>query len=161
MIKHLKHIVVLLVLSCQSLEKPPKPEVFIEEDKMVAILTEMASVKAAKTTFRKVLEMHKINPESYILKKHNIDSIVFVKNNVWYTNQSEVYSKLITRVKDSLEASQKKFERLKKEEDSLKRVKEDSIRKAKDTLLSGKEKLDRLKEDLEEQFDEEEEEWVH
>ncbi len=130
-------ILILAVFSCQSLDKPPKPEVLIEEDKMVEILTDIAFVKAAKTTYRKVLEIEKINPEAYILKKHKIDSAVFTQNNIWYASQLEKYEQIFTRVKTNLEASKNKYEKLKKEEDSIKKV-QDSIKKIKDTLDTKK-----------------------
>ncbi len=126
-------VVVLATFSCQSLETPPKPDVIIEEDKMVEILTDMAFIKAAKTTYRKVLEIEKVNPETYILKKHNIDSAVFAQNNIWYSGQLEKYADIFTRVKKNLETSRDRYEKLKKEEDSIKKV-QDSIKKAKDKL---------------------------
>ncbi len=131
--KNIYILILVAVFSCQSLDKPPKPEVFLEEDKMVEILSDIAFVKAAKTSFRKVLEIEKINPEAYILKKHKIDSTVFAQNNIWYASQLEEYEKIFTRVKSNLEASKNKYENIKKEEDSIKKI-QDSIKKAKDTL---------------------------
>jgi len=122
---------ILIVFSCQKLEKTVEPENLIAEDKMVEILTDIAFVKAAKGSYKKVFDIEKINPEAYILQKHGIDSLVFAENNRWYTGQLDEYEKIFNKVKSNLEASKTKFERLKREEDSIKEIK-DSIREAKE-----------------------------
>ncbi|MBP2831420.1 DUF4296 domain-containing protein [Aquimarina sp. U1-2] len=126
-------LIFIVAFSCQTLDKPQKPEILLGEDKMVAILSDLAFVKAAKTSFRKVLETKHINPETYILQKHHIDSAVFAQNNAWYTHQQEAYEHILTQVKSNLEASKAKYEAIKKEEDSIKKV-QDSVKKAKDSL---------------------------
>ncbi|MHA7056566.1 DUF4296 domain-containing protein [Aquimarina sp. M1] len=118
----------LLVLSCQNLDKPSKPDNLLAEDKMVEILTDIAFVKAAKGSYKKVFDIEKINPEEYILSKHGIDSLVFAENNSWYTDQIDDYEKIFEKVKKNIEQSKIKYEKLKKEEDSIKKI-EDSIRK--------------------------------
>ncbi|WP_378179300.1 DUF4296 domain-containing protein [Aquimarina sp. SS2-1] len=128
---------VLLVYSCQSLEKPPKPENLISEDKMVEILTDIAFIKAAKGSYKKVFDIEKINPEEYILKKHGIDSIVFAENNSWYTSQLDEYEEIFTKVKSNIEGSKIKYEKLKKEEDSIKKI-QDSIKRSKEGLQDSK-----------------------
>lgn len=144
----------LSVYACQSLDKPAKPSKLIEEDRMVDILTDVAFVKAAKGSYKKVFDLENINPENYILQKHGIDSITFSENNIWYTNQIETYKKIFTKVKSNLEISKQKFEKLNKEADSIKKVK-DSIKAAK----KG-EKLKKDTEILNELLDPEEEEAI-
>ncbi|WP_106790906.1 DUF4296 domain-containing protein [Aquimarina sp. Aq78] len=126
-------IAFLAFISCQSINKPPKPESFIEEDRMVEILTDIAFVRSAKSSNRKTFEEENINPEAFILKKHGIDSIIFVENNTWYSGQIEKYEAIFVRVKANLDKEIAKYEKLKKEEDSIKKI-EDSIAKNKDTL---------------------------
>ncbi|PKV48360.1 uncharacterized protein DUF4296 [Aquimarina sp. MAR_2010_214] len=134
MIRNVIYFAVFLsFISCQSVNKPSKPETFIEEDRMVEILTDIAFVKAAKSSNRKTFEEKSINPEAFILKKHGIDSIVFTENNIWYSDQIEKYKGIITRVKANLDKEATKYEKLKKEEDSIKKIK-DSIARHKDTL---------------------------
>ncbi|WP_160114792.1 DUF4296 domain-containing protein [Aquimarina sp. AU474] len=116
----------------------------LEEDLMVDILTDIAFIKAAKMSSRKVFDEKGINPENYILRKYGIDSIVFAENNAWYSGQLEEYAKMFTKVKANIEQSKIKYEKLKKEEDSIKKI-QDSIKKIKDTL-SDKEKLLELEE---------------
>ncbi len=131
--------VVLVIFSCQSIEKAAKPETIIDEDRMVEILTEIAFIKAAKSSYRKNLNEKNFDAESYILKKFDIDSTVFAQNNAWYADQLETYEKIFERVKTNLKQEEVKYEKLKKREDSIKKV-EDSIKKAKDAL-EAKEKL--------------------
>ncbi|GAA0712767.1 hypothetical protein GCM10009430_03540 [Aquimarina litoralis] len=128
----------LIAFSCQNLDKIDKPENFIEEEKMIEILTDIAFVKAAKGSYKKVFDIEKINPELYILEKHGIDSLVFVENNRWYISQLDGYEKIFNKVKKNIEVSKIKFEKLKKEEDSIKRIK-DSLEKVKNGL--NKEKI--------------------
>jgi len=130
-------LIILLIFSCQNLDKPSKPENLIPEDKMIQLLTDIAFIKAAKGSYKKVFDIEKINPETYILKKHGIDSIVFAENNKWYANQIEEYEKIFNKVKSNLEKSKTKFEKLKKEEDSIKKI-EDSIKRAKKDLKDEK-----------------------
>ncbi|GAA4275383.1 DUF4296 domain-containing protein [Aquimarina mytili] len=140
MIRTIKYSIwCLMLLACQSIDKASEPKVLIGEDRMVEILTDIAFVKAAKSSNRKVFEQKKINPEKYILNKYGIDSIVFAENNTWYAGQLEKYEEIFKRVKGNLEKSRDAFEKLKKEEDSIKKV-EDSILKSKDTL-QDKDKL--------------------
>jgi hypothetical protein len=75
---------VFIVFSCQSLDRTQKPENLLSEDKMIEILSDIAFLKAAKGSYKKVFDIEKINPESYILKKHGVDSLVFAENNNWY-----------------------------------------------------------------------------
>jgi hypothetical protein len=124
MIRNIIYAVVFLTfISCQSLDKRPKPESFIEEDRMVEILTDIAFVRAAKSSNRKTFEEENINPEAFILKKHGIDSIIFAENNTWYSGQIEKYKTIFVRVKANLDKETAKYEKLKKEEDSIKKLK--------------------------------------
>ncbi len=134
MIRKISYSMLLMLLfACQTINEAEKPKVLIEEDRMVEILTDIAFVKAAKSSNRKVFEQKKINPETYILKKHGIDSIVFAENNEWYADQLEKYEEIFQKVKSNLEKSRDFHEKLKKEEDSIKKI-EDSIAKSKDTI---------------------------
>ncbi|WP_034230074.1 DUF4296 domain-containing protein [Aquimarina pacifica] len=138
--------VLLMVISCQSIEKAPLPDPLIDENQMVEILTDIAFIRAGKTSNKKILENESINPEAYILRKHGIDSAVFAQNNAWYSDNLDTYSTIFKRVKINLNKEKRVYERLKKREDSVKKIKdsikkvEDSIKKALDTL-SDKEKL--------------------
>jgi len=115
-------ILMLAFFACQNIEKSKKPENLIGEDKMIEILLDIAFVKAAKNSHKKLFDTENINPEDFILKKHGVDSLVFVENNAWYTDQLETYERIFKRVKDSLAKSRAKYEKLKNKKDSLTRI---------------------------------------
>ena len=123
-------IILIIVLGCQSLEKPEPPQNLISEDQMVTILTDIALVKSAKSSFKKKLEINKINPEAYILNKYKIDSVTFTRNNEWYAYDLKKYEKIFEKVKTNIEEKRSTVEKLKKEQDSIKKI-EDSIQKMK------------------------------
>ncbi len=123
---HLLLIIVLAIFSCQSVDKASKPDIILSEDCMTDIFTEIAFIKAAKISYKKILDDENVNPEAYILRKYGIDSIVFTENNIWYSKQLETYRKILTKVKNNLESSRIKYEKIKKEEDSIKNI-NDSI----------------------------------
>ncbi len=130
-------LILLAVISCQSLEKAPIPDTFLDEDRMVEILTDIAFVRAGKTTNKKIFENESINPEEYILKKHGIDSTVFAQNNAWYSDNLDTYAAIFTRVKANLNKDKVYFERLKEKEDSLETIR-DSIKKVDDSIKKAK-----------------------
>ncbi|WP_281989817.1 DUF4296 domain-containing protein [Aquimarina aggregata] len=138
--RHICFVMILVALACQSIDKIEQPKILLGEDQMVEVLTDIAFVKAAKGSYKRFLEENKMNPETYILQKHNIDSIVFEENNIWYSGQLDTYEKIFTRVKANLEESKNKYEKIRKEEDSIKKI-QDSINKVKDTLTDKKELL--------------------
>ncbi|GAA4115809.1 hypothetical protein GCM10022393_16170 [Aquimarina addita] len=107
------------------------PENLIEEEQMIDILKDIAFVKAAKSSYRKVFELENIDPEAYILRKYNIDSLTFAENNHWYASQLKTYDRIFRTVKDTLEYSKNLTDRLRKQQDSLQKV-YDSIYKQKD-----------------------------
>ncbi len=134
MIRNIIYVVVFLIcIACQSVDKVEKPKTIIDEDRMVEIFSDIAFIKAAKSSNRKTFEEDSINPETFILRKYGIDSTVFAENNAWYTDDMERYKALFEKVKTNLEKERTEFEALKKEEDSIKK-REDSIQKSLDTL---------------------------
>jgi len=140
--------IILVLSSCQNLEKTPKPEKLIPRDKMIQLLTDIAFVRSAKSSYKKVFEIEKLDPEAYILKKHKIDSVVFAENNLWYSGQLDRYEDIFNKVKVNIEEKKTIFEKLKKEEDSIKRI-QDSIKRAKENLDDSEELIEDSEEVLE------------
>lgn len=131
MIKKILYIIVLLVVcSCQSVEKAPKPNRLIKKDQMIEILTDIAFVKATKGGYKKKLQQKNINLEDYVLEKHGVDSVTFAENNKWYANQLDEYHDIFSAVKANIQKEKTKYEKLKREEDSIKKI-QDSIKRAK------------------------------
>lgn len=126
-------LLIIIAIGCQSVEKAPEPSQIIDKERMVEMLTDIAVLKAAKGSYRRVLEEHDVNPEEFILKKYGIDSVTFAENNAWYASQLKEYEKIFNEVKDNLSASKEEYEKRRNTEDSIQRIK-DSIEIAKGVI---------------------------
>ena len=133
-------LLIIIAIGCQSVEKAPEPSQIIDKERMVEMLTDIAVLKAAKGSYRRVLEEHDVNPEEFILKKYGIDSVTFAENNAWYASQLKEYEKIFNEVKDNLSASKEEYEKRRNAEDSIQQV-EDSIKIAKGLEIKEKPKL--------------------
>ncbi|MEM9143439.1 MAG: DUF4296 domain-containing protein [Bacteroidota bacterium] len=126
--------ILVLLISCgeQLLEKP---EGLIPREKMVEILTDMAIVNAAKSTDISALKAKNIDPTAYVFTKHGIDSMAFAESDVYYASLPAAYEAIYTEVEARLEKEKKKWEEIKKVNDSIKaveRTQKKSIQKEKD-----------------------------
>lgn len=109
----MKKIGLLLLLamqfvSCkQGLEQPDK---FIEEDKMVAILYDMAVMDALKSYNLNSPTANPVDSKAYLLKKYQVDSLQFAQNNQYYAADMPRYKKMFEKVNQLLEQEKKKYE---------------------------------------------------
>lgn len=99
------------------------PEDLIPQEKMVAILHDLALINAAKNSNPSVLENNNIEPMRYIYSKYGIDSLQFVSSDVYYASIPLVYEAIYRKVSTQLESEKKKIQ------DALKQN-NDSVRKA-------------------------------
>ena len=129
-----KSISILLIsivfLACEPKLKPEKPDNLIARDKMVNVLHDMFVVSSAKGVSRSKLEVQGLNPEQYILRKHNIDSLQFATSNDYYAHDVETYKAIIEEIKVKLTTEKEKFVALEKEEQEERKRIKDSILKA-------------------------------
>jgi len=116
----------LFFIACENLEVK-KPSNLISEDQMVEILYDLVLINSAKGVNKQLLQKNINNPETYIYKKHNIDSLQFAESNAYYTFKNEVYKSIYEKLELKLTTQKTAHEALVKEQ---KRVK-DSIRKSK------------------------------
>ncbi|WP_378186311.1 DUF4296 domain-containing protein [Aquimarina sp. W85] len=130
------------IIGCDSVETIDKPSVILNEDQMVKILTDIAFIKAAKSSHRSILNEHNIDPEGFIFKKYQIDSVIFAQNNAWYLSKIKVYKDIFSRVRANIDSSRSKYEILKKSEDSIQKL-TDSIQE-----LKRNDSLQRLEKNL-------------
>ena len=119
-----------MVLSCDKQNKPKKPDNLIPEEKMEGILYDMYIINAAKGVNRKILQNKGIVPETYILKKHQIDSAQFAESNAYYAFDPDLYKSMVESVKTRLENDKKVFEALEKKEGKAAQRRRDSIKTA-------------------------------
>ena len=138
--KHLLLLVVamLMISSCAE-ELVEKPDNLIPEDKMVAVIKEMAIVNAAKATNLSKLRENGVEPTSFIFKKFEIDSAQFVDSDRYYASKPLRYENMYKKVESDLEDQRLKLEAEKKIRDSLSLVEKSKKNidiKAKDSLSS-------------------------
>ena len=124
---------IVILASCQSIERTPKPDNLIEEDKMVDILVELSLFDAAKRLNSNRVNVRSIEIHDFIYEKFNVDSTQLANSNAFYAENLKTYEPIFDSV-------QKRLERLKVELDTLKAIddrKKDSInelKKDKDSL---------------------------
>ncbi|GGI55899.1 DUF4296 domain-containing protein [Winogradskyella haliclonae] len=124
-------LVIGLFLSCEPKLQPKKPENLIPKDKMTEILSDMFVVSSAKGVSRTILEAKGIDPETYILKKYNIDSLQFAQSNDYYAHDIETYKEIIEEIKAKLTSEKQKYEAENKKEEAENKKKKDSLIKLK------------------------------
>lgn len=147
----------LLMSGCQDVQKTPKPDNLITQDKMVDVLTEIAILHGARSYNKNLLEEKGIDPSRYIYEKYSIDSVQFARSNDYYSENVKQYQEIYSKVKERLEALRVEYDTIREREerrkDSLKELElkerdtlsRDSIRKIRrDSLLLKKiENVDR------------------
>ncbi len=113
----MKNVVVLIcfLLAVISCKKQPveKPDVLIEEDKMVEILYDYTILQAAKNNSASKLVQNNIDFNTYILEKYNIDSLTYVQNQLYYASIPERYNKIHNEVLLRLETKKKALDSIK------------------------------------------------
>tara|TARA_B110000967_G_C18839285_1_gene538488 strand:+ start:775 stop:1260 length:486 start_codon:yes stop_codon:yes gene_type:complete len=121
---------ILFFMSCENLDMK-KPSNLISEDQMVEILYDVVLINSAKGVNKQLLEKNIKNPQAYVYKKHNIDSLQFAESNAYYTFKSDTYKSIYEKLELKLTTQKTEYEALLEEK---KRVK-DSIRKSKQTKI--------------------------
>lgn len=138
----------LISFSCQDLDKTERPNDLIPEGKMIDVLTEIALLNAARNYNKQKLESTGIDPEEFIFKRFNIDSLQFERSNDYYSEQYSDYERIYDSVKVRLQIIKTRMDSLReievRIEDSIKLAIKDSLR-ALDTLKLDSVKVDSLK----------------
>lgn len=107
-------------MSCYGIEKPKKPENLMSKDKMVDVLVELALVSSAKGINKRELENKGIVPDTFVYKKHKIDSTIFANSNNYYAYDIDEYSQIYKDVRDSLESLRIFYKDVEKKENLIK-----------------------------------------
>lgn len=135
MMRHiLFFLVALLVIGCNHIDKPEKPENLISEDKMVDILYDVFVLTSAKGTAKVILEDNGVFPENYVFEKHKIDSLQFALSNEYYGFRVEEYEAIISRVEERFNSDILKFQAKIDREGEEGARKKDSIKKLSKSL---------------------------
>ncbi|WP_299102280.1 DUF4296 domain-containing protein [uncultured Winogradskyella sp.] len=131
MLKNLSIVLVLglLVIACDGMDKPKKPDNLISKAQMSDLLFDIYVVNAAKGINRKTLEKNGIVPREYVLEKHNIDSSQFAESNAYYSYDTDVYKAIVEQVKERIEKEKKEYENIRSEENKKTKTRTDSLKK--------------------------------
>ena len=98
------------ITGCQNVQRPEKPEAFIEEDEMVEILYDVSLLKSLKTYSINEMRMLDIKPESFIYDKYDIDSLQLAANINYYSVNFNEYAALWEKVNEKVIEKQQEVE---------------------------------------------------
>jgi|SRR5690554_6859500 len=117
-------IVGILVLGC-SKEKASKPANLIPQDQMEEILYDLNIFQAVRNTNYALYQTANLNPEQYIYKKYNIDSVQFAQSHKYYIADIEQYEKMLDRLLKRIE--QERQQQIASDSLSLPQTENDSL----------------------------------
>lgn len=118
---------VLLLIACDFGE-PKKPDNLISKDKMVNVLIDAKLISSAISSNKKISEKHKLNMDTYVFKKHNIDSLQFSLSNDYYSFHIKEYEEIYIKVKDSLTKLKEKYVKIKRDKEEALEMQEQKKR---------------------------------
>ncbi len=95
-------LIAAFVLSCAE-EVIKKPEDLIPRETMTDLVYEMAVLNAAKSTNKAILEEHFEDPTDFLFRQYGVDSLQFVKSDMYYASQPLVYEAIYEEVSARLE----------------------------------------------------------
>ena len=112
-------MICMLVLACNEKVIEP-PENLIPQKVMVNILYDLSVLNAAKNTNPEVLKDNRIETMEYLYSKYTIDSVQFVRSDLYYASIPLEYEKIYKAVEARLTETKENFEEeRKKQRDSV------------------------------------------
>jgi len=130
---------VLLFLGCAQ-QVVDKPKDLIPKEKMVDILHDLSLLNATRSTLGARMDETGVETMEFLYERYGIDSLQFVRSDLYYASRPVEYQALFTQVDALLDARVKVLEEAaEKRNDSIREANEkrqDSIARAKegDTL---------------------------
>ncbi len=118
----------LVFVSCNN-SAPKKPKNLISKQDMVNILIDAKLIGSARNTDKTILNKNGVDVDTYVFKKHNIDSLQFALSNAYYAYYIKDYEDIYNTVTDSLKrltTTLKKAE--KRQQDSIKALEEATLK---------------------------------
>lgn len=124
----------ILLFSCGE-KVIEKPERLIPQEKMVAILHDLAILNSTKSSFSHIMEDKGIKIMEFLYQKHEIDSTQFSHSDLYYASVPLEYQAIYEKVEARLETRRATLEKTtKRRNDSIREAqkkKTDSIVKPK------------------------------
>ncbi len=134
----------LLVVSCKE-EAVPKPDDLLSKQQMADILYDITLINSMKGVDKKNLEASFFHYDTYLYKKHNVDSAQFAESNNYYAayplKYDKIYELVNTRFLKERRDVEAELEKEKKRRDSLQKAKKEEqerLNKRKDTVQKKK-----------------------
>jgi hypothetical protein len=127
-------LLAVMLLACQNVVRPDKPNDLISEDQMADIFYDAYLANAAKSINNKKLRQMGIRLDSIIYQKHGIDSTQFAHSNEYYSLDLDNYAEIYSKVEARLLVDQKRLDSIKDANDVKKRGKNAKASKSKDSL---------------------------
>ncbi|MEZ2413417.1 DUF4296 domain-containing protein [Muriicola sp. E247] len=118
-IRILTFMSLIILCSCAE-EVVEKPDNLIPKEKMTRLLYDLAILNSAKGTNQAILETHFDNPTTFLFDQYGVDSLQFVKSDIYYASKPLVYESIYKEVAARLEDEKEQIEEnRKKRNDSL------------------------------------------
>jgi Domain of unknown function (DUF4296) len=97
-------VLLLLLVGCQDVKYPEKPENLLSREKMVQMLADayIGNASKSKSVNNRVLRTNGVYLDSILYKKHQVDSLTFAESNAYYASNLVVYTEIITEVEKLL-----------------------------------------------------------
>jgi len=132
---------ILFGTACTEVRRSEKPDPFYDQEKMVEIITDMYLMEGSMSTNRKSFLETSIRPDSFLYKKHRMDSIGYVRNFNYYTDRIDEYEEILNLVEARLDKMKAHIDQKEVEQSILKPdiVAKDSI--LIDSIAKGLKKL--------------------
>ena len=125
-----------MVLGCQNVDKPKKPDNLIAEAQMKKILYDVSLINAVRSISITKLKTSGIQPDKFIYEKYNIDSTQFAESLSYYAIDFNKFTRIWQDVNDSIEKNRDIVDSLKDAADSLKRSSLDTLEKKRSNRLN-------------------------
>ncbi|MEM1337711.1 MAG: DUF4296 domain-containing protein [Bacteroidota bacterium] len=125
----------LMVLAGCKKKLIDPPADLIPQDRMTEILYDLAVLNGIKSTNPSFLENYEIETMPYLYKKHQVDSVQFVRSDQYYASIPQLYQSMYEEIQKRLEGQVKLI-------DAARDQRNDSIRsmnnRRRDSLNQGK-----------------------
>jgi hypothetical protein len=138
--------VLILAVGCKK-ELVKQPERLVDRDKMIDIMYDLSLLEAIKYQNPLSLDSCDTNPTRFILNKYKVDSLQFVKSNMYYAADYNDYKDMFDQINERLEKNKKKIDSLIKVENKKKKALEKKNKAIKKDSIKFKESLKKVNPD--------------
>lgn len=99
-------ITILSLYSCDKKSQAVKPQHLIDEQTMMEILYDLNILQSIKNNDFKLITEHNLDPEQFIYKKYQIDSLQLAESHKYYVADIDHYEHMINQIIARIEKEQ-------------------------------------------------------